>query len=291
MGKFDGVLLASDFDDTLYGPDLRIPERNLEAIRYFTGEGGYFTVATGRAHRTFAPYAPLIPMNAPAVLSNGAAIYDFAADQMLEQTHLPSSAPQDLAELMEEFPSLSLEVYHGEDIYVCRPNEITFAHLKKVNCDYTECPVPRMPAPWVKALFHAGREVLLQVQAQVLELIGGKYEAIFSNPVYLEFTRKGSTKGGMVARVAQMLGVNPGHIYCVGDNQNDIPMLELSAIPFAPANCAQEVKDWGAQILCPCGSGVIGDIVGILDGLYGDGGSCGGADRAGEHSDNQANLL
>ena len=27
MGKFDGLLLASDFDDTLYGLDLRIPER------------------------------------------------------------------------------------------------------------------------------------------------------------------------------------------------------------------------------------------------------------------------
>ena len=85
MGKFDGLLLASDFDDTLYGMDLRIPERNLEALRYFTGEGGYFAVSTGRAHRTFAPYAHLVPMNAPAVLSNGAAIYDFQADRMLEQ--------------------------------------------------------------------------------------------------------------------------------------------------------------------------------------------------------------
>ena len=51
----------------------------------------------------------------------------------------------------------------------------------------------------------------------------------------------------------------------MGDNQNDIPMLELSAIPFAPANCAQEVKDWGAQILCHCDEGVIGDIVEHLD--------------------------
>ena len=46
-------------------------------------------------------------------------------------------------------------------------------------------------------------------------------------------------------------------------------MLELSAIPFAPANCAQEVKNWGARILCHCNDGVIGDIVDILDGMYG----------------------
>ena len=76
MGKFDGLLLASDFDDTLYGLDLRIPERNLEAIRYFTGEGGRFAVATGRAYRTVAPNAHLVPLNAPAVRGKGAARED-----------------------------------------------------------------------------------------------------------------------------------------------------------------------------------------------------------------------
>ena len=36
--------------------------------------------------RTFAPFAHLVPMNAPAVLSNGAAVYDFQADKMLSPT-------------------------------------------------------------------------------------------------------------------------------------------------------------------------------------------------------------
>lgn len=46
-----------------------------------------------------------------------------------------------------------------------------------------------------------------------------------------------------------MLSIPPERVYCIGDNQNDIPMLALSAIPFAPANCAQQVKDWGARVL------------------------------------------
>ncbi|MGO5023698.1 HAD-IIB family hydrolase [Lawsonibacter sp. LCP25S3_G6] len=268
MGKFDGLLLASDFDDTLYDLTFHIPERNLEAIRYFIHQGGFFTVATGRAHRTFAPYAPMVPMNAPAVLSNGAAIYDFQKDEMVEQTLLDQRAPADLGALMGEFPSLSLEAYHGEDIYIWNPNEITMAHMKKVACDYTICPVHAMPTPWVKALFHQEHEVLVNARERLLSRWADRYEAIFSNPRYLEITRKGSTKGGMVARLAQILGVRPEHVYCVGDNQNDIPMLEKSAIPFAPANCAQEVKDWGARILCHCNDGVIGDIVEVLDKLY-----------------------
>ena len=125
-----------------------------------------------------------------------------------------------------------------------------------------------MPTPWVKVLLEQNHPYLLAVQAHLLRCWGDSFEAIFSNPRYLELTQKGSNKGGGVARVARILGVAPDHIYCVGDNQNDIPMLELSAIPFAPANCAPEVKDWGARVLCHCDDGVIGDIVDIMDGLY-----------------------
>ena len=225
MGKFDGVLLVSDFDDTLYDSHCQVPRRNLEALDRFLAQGGRFTVATGRAHRTFAPYVHLAPVNAPVVLSNGSAIYDFQKDEFLVQTYLSPSAPQDLDGVMEAFPQLGMEAYHGEDIYVFRPNWITDLHMKKVGTDYTVCPI-------------------------------------------LEITDHGCNKGGMVARLAQMLGIARENIYCVGDNQNDIPMMALSAVPFAPANCAQEVKDWGAHILCHCDDGVIGDIVEILEQRY-----------------------
>ncbi len=268
MGKFDGLLLVSDFDDTLYTPETAVPARNVEAIRYFTGEGGRFTVATGRAHRTFAPYVHLVPLNAPAILSNGASIYDFQADRPVVETRLDDGAPRDLGEVLSRFPSLSLEAYHGEDIYVWNPNEITLAHMKKVNCDYTQCPVDQMPTPWVKALFHQDHETLLAARDFLQTSCPDKYEAVFSNAWYLEITRKGCHKGGMVSRLAQLLGIRADRIYCVGDNQNDIPMLKKSAIPFAPANCAQEVRDWGARVLCSCQEGVIGDIVEILDQIY-----------------------
>ena len=32
MGKFDGLLLVSDFDDTLYDFQHRVPPRNIESI-------------------------------------------------------------------------------------------------------------------------------------------------------------------------------------------------------------------------------------------------------------------
>lgn len=269
MGKFDGVLLCSDFDDTLYDKHLRVCQRNLHALEYFIAQGGRFSVATGRAHRTFAPYVGLAPMNAPAVLSNGSVIYDFQADKMLLQTFLPPGVREDFAAVCHAFPTVGFEAYHGEDIYVYRPNWVTDMHMKKVGTSYTECGrIGDIPVPWTKAILQQDHETMLEVQQWMLERWSGKYEAIFSNRLYLEITKKGSNKGGMVARLAEILGAAPDKVYCVGDNQNDIPMLERSAIPFAPANCAQEVRDWGARILCHCDEGVIGDIVEILDAIY-----------------------
>ena len=268
MGKFHGLLLVSDFDDTLYDSHHRIPERNLQAIRYFQAEGGRFTVATGRAYSTFAPHVHLAPINAPVVLSNGSALYDFQEDRMLEQTFLAPTAPEDFESLLKEFPSLGIETYFQEDIFVWNPNYVTDAHMKKVGTEYAVCSVPEMPRPWTKVILQEEHPVGLQVQKYMLETYGDEYEAVFSNHYYLEITRKGSTKGGMVDELIRRLGIDPKKVYCVGDNQNDIPMLERSAIPFAPDNCAQEVKDWGARLVCSCSEGVIGDIVEILDKIY-----------------------
>ena len=86
MLKFNKVLLASDFDNTLVytqgalerGEDIPpMSARNREAVEYFIQNGGYFSISTGRALPAFARYAKDLPCNAPCVIANGAAIYDF----------------------------------------------------------------------------------------------------------------------------------------------------------------------------------------------------------------------
>lgn len=268
MGKFSGVLLASDFDDTLYSSKRTISPENLAAIRYFTGEGGAFTVATGRAYTTFAPCVSQVPVNVPVVLSNGSALYDFRAGRMVEQTFLPDEITEHLVELTTALPALGLEAYHGEEIYLHNPNDVTFHHLSYTRVTGVNCPLRRMPRPLSKVLLEQRREVLEQARDYILSHWGELYEAIFSNQVLLELTRKGSHKGGMVHRLARRLGVEDGNIYCVGDNENDIPMLAISAIPFAPANCAPAVKEWGARLVGSCDESCIAQIIQVLDERY-----------------------
>ena len=76
------------------------------------------------------------------------------------------------------------------------------------------------------------------------------------------------TKGGMILRLASLLGVARKDIYCIGDHNNDIPMLEVSEIGFAPENAIPEVKEWGAHIVCHCKDGALADVVEILNRRY-----------------------
>lgn len=270
MGKFDGVLFFSDYDDTLYNSRRTVSPENHAAIRYFMEEGGRFSVATGRAHRTFTPQIEKegLALNAPVVLSNGAAIYDYAAGRYLVRTHLCPETPPRMARLCRDFPDLAFEAYHGEDIYVHNPNVVTMKHLERVNVPYTLCSIGEMPTPWNKVIMEQDESYLRQIQSYILARWAGDYEAIFSNRYLLELTDKGSDKGQMVARVARLLDISPENLYCMGDNQNDLPMLALSAIPFAPANCADEVKSWGARVLGSCDEHAVAQAIEILDKRY-----------------------
>lgn len=268
MGKFDGVLLATDFDDTYFPESGVLPPENLEAVEYFTAEGGIFTIATGRAHTTFAPKLPFAPVNAPVILSNGAQLFDFATGQMILERTIPVTIAPHLEELARAVPEIGLEAYHGEDAYIWNPNRWTWYHLDKAGIGATECPISEMPQPWGKAILHQEQDILLRAQALILAEHGDRYEAIFSNFHMLELTAKGATKGGMVLELATRLGIEREHIYCAGDNQNDLSMLEIAAVGYAPADCAKEVKAWGATLLPKCADGAIAALIRDLDARY-----------------------
>ena len=82
MGIFSDVLLTVDYDRTLTAPDSTIPERNIEAIRYFIENGGAFTINTGRSVPMTKVFRDKVPVNAPLLLYNGSAAYDLAEKKL-----------------------------------------------------------------------------------------------------------------------------------------------------------------------------------------------------------------
>ena len=280
MQKFRNVLLASDFDNTLVytqgalerGEDIPpMSARNREAVDYFLANGGFFTVATGRALPAFAQFASALPVNAPCVIANGAAIYDFAGNRYVETAFLDADIYDHVDALLARFPRLCFEVYHDDRrIHVLHPNRFSRNHEHLTRAGTVEVGAFReVDLPVIKLLFEEEKPLLDEVYAFIRsQSWGERYELIFSSDHLLELTRRGATKGGMILKLAALLGVARRDIYCIGDHNNDIPMLKVSEIGFAPENATDEVQASGARIVCHCRDGALADVVDILDKRY-----------------------
>ena len=280
MGIFDGVLLASDFDNTLIYTEealrsgVAVPElspENRAALEYFMAAGGRFTVATGRALAAFLRYAGSIPMNAPAVVCNGAALYDFEKQEYLEVAMLDEAARRRGQAVLDRFPAVAVEAYHIDNvIHAVQPNEITRQHEHLTKVSVTEAPtLLDVPLPLGKLLFEADHPTLEAVREYLTEQgWSGDYELIFSGQTLLEMTAKGANKGGMIRRLADRLGISMEHVYCAGDEANDIPMLRIAAEGFAPANCVPAVRESGATIVPHARDGALAAVVAHLEKRY-----------------------
>ena len=101
MGKFDGILICSDWDGTLCsGHD--IPEVNISAIRYFQENGGKFTVCTGRYFPYIENYAEKISPNVPLISLNGACIIDLKSRKKLYEGFISTVAFDLLDQLISD---------------------------------------------------------------------------------------------------------------------------------------------------------------------------------------------
>ena len=224
MGKFSGVLLATDYDDTLYDSKGTISPENRAAIDRFLAEGGLFSISTGRSYINFVIQMERekLPVNAPVILSNGASIYDFAKEESLWLKFLPKRAPVHIAKLCAAFPELGFEAYHQDEVYAFRPNVITYRHLTRCRLRGRRRDIEDMPTPWLKVILqHPDTAVLQQAQEYLLSRWSDIYEATFSNRNLLEVTAKGANKGFSVLWLAQHLGVEQKDLYCIGNGLND----------------------------------------------------------------------
>ena len=126
-----------------------------------------------------------------------------------------------------------------------------------------------VPLPLGKIMFEEDHAVLEGVKAFLQsQPWAGEYEIFFSDRTLLEVTARGATKGGMVARLAERLGISRQHVYCAGDEANDLSMLTWAAEGFAPANCVPAVRACGATIVADADHDTLADIVSRLDKMY-----------------------
>ena len=267
---YTGVLLTVDFDRTMTAPDSTIPKRNLEAIEYFIANGGKFTVNTGRSTSTFRQYMDLIPNNVPLLLYNGSAAW--------ENGKLTRCIPieLDVWETMETvhnlFPDFNLEIQGEATHYLIDPQPEMVALCERLNWPHNIAVWGqdvglflkfalwgKPEEPQVSSVFSATEEQLRQfdeAENTLRQLFGHAVEIFRPAPRIIDVHAKGVSKLAAAKRLQEDIGARI--LVCVGDAENDIPMLDGADYAFCPADSV--VADRYENV-CNCAEGAVADVI------------------------------
>ncbi|CAG7622096.1 Cof-type HAD-IIB family hydrolase [Paenibacillus allorhizosphaerae] len=249
---FEGCLLVTDMDGTLLDRDKKISLENREAIERFVAQGGLFTIATGRIAVSARPYVEQLPVGAPAILYNGAVIYDFAQGERTWSKNLPASAKEVVERVIRRFPGIGVEVYETTNDYptIAQNNEITLRHQQIESVPFQKADrLELVPEPWIKVLFAWEPERIDEVSAAVGELTGDADVLwVRSDDKYLELLSSGASKGHALERLMQQLGISRDRCLAMGDHLNDLEMIRRAGVGVAVANAHPELL--GAAVHC-----------------------------------------
>ena len=267
MGKFDNVLLASDFDGTLNDDRGETPESVLDAIRYFTANGGYFTASTGRTYQGLRRYAHTALFNAPALLSNGAMAWDWANARIAFLDGIGEEGVPFVREFCAAFPQVSVEMYPFNETYAIHISPTTERHFTNQGIGYTVIDDPQeAPRPWAKVMLCCanGESALVQDFLRAHTEIG----FLPTDGTFVEVLRKGVNKGTGLLKLADLLGVPHTQVYAAGDGYNDVDMLRAAAAAFVPCSGSAEALSAATHVVRSNNDGAIAHAIEILDTIY-----------------------
>ena len=272
MGIFSDVLLTVDFDRTMTGPDSTIPERNLEAIRYFIENGGAFTINTGRSLPMTKVFRNIVPVSAPLLLYNGSAAYDLQTGTVLNPALIPLEQAETIRRAMALFPDMTVEIQGLDAHYIFEENPAWDAFSEGNNCAWGHAKPEDDLGPFMKfalygrigsasvaALYEYTQEEILrfdQVEQQLKDEFGEYCEVFRAAPKIIDVHAKGVSK----ANAARALQKNLGRsiLICVGDGENDVSMLDDADFSFCPGDAIVAGR---YPNVCNCADGAVADVI------------------------------
>ena len=272
MAIYSDILLTADYDRTITAPDSSIPERNLEAVRYFMENGGAFTVNTGRSVPMTVVFRDRVPVNAPLLLYNGSAAYDPAENRITFAHLINLNQAEVIRTCQEAFPDMTVEIQGIDAHYRVSENPAWDAFSENQNCAHAAAKPEDDLGPFMKfSLYGEIRDISMshmyqgteeelrrmdEVEAKLNELFGECCEVFRATPRIIDVHAKGVSKGRSARELQQQLGRKI--LVCVGDGENDISMLQEADYAFCPGDAV--VKDRFENV-CNCAEGAVADVI------------------------------
>lgn len=246
----DIQLLVLDIDGTIAGESNQIRNPVKQAIRAVLAKGIPVAIATGRMYRSALRFHQDIGSNLPLIVYQGALIKDPATDKILRHQPVPKKMALQLLDYFEqpELRSLlSVHFYIDDRLYVREITKETQIYADRSGIE----PIP--VGDLRRVLNDEPTKVLaLSDDREAIEhLLGTLRQQYTPAELYLttsvatffEATNPWANKGAAVRYLAEeVLGLQASNVMAIGDNFNDLEMLEYAGVGVAMGNAPTQVQ-------------------------------------------------
>jgi 5-amino-6-(5-phospho-D-ribitylamino)uracil phosphatase len=268
-------LLAIDIDGTLLDSRGRVPDAHRDALVEASAQGVAIALVTGRSFHFTQPVVAHLPVSLTLICNNGAVVKSPGGETLLRHVLSRGAARRVLAETRHLEDSVAVVFDRPDERQIVfermdwsHPNRRGYYEKNKAYISQapaalaevlTEDPIQVMfngsVAP-MRALAHALRAMPIADQFTVAIT---EYEARdFS---LLDINGAGCSKGSTLARWVAARGWTAADVAAVGDNLNDVEMLDFAGTAFVMGNAADALKARGYRLTGTHDAGGLADAV------------------------------
>jgi len=246
-------LFVADMDGTLLNDNKELTDINIQTIKKLQDSGTKFAVATGRHDSMIKSYLKHLDLRVPVISCNGAIVREPFSDQIFLSQALPREQSLHVIEICKE-SKVGFHIYGHERIFGENLNhKMLYYHdlnktlppdeqTKLVVVPDCRDIVLNAPEPLYKFLIISEEKLGLgDIIAQLSELDG--LTVTRSMPLLCDVMKSGITKAYALQRLAESLGIKREEIAAIGDQHNDIDLIEYAGLGIAVANAEDALKE------------------------------------------------
>ncbi len=249
-------LIGIDVDGTLLDTRGQIPQQNIDAIHDAVAAGIHVALVTGRSYPFARPIADPLPSSLTLIVSNGAVergmdgstfarrlLNREVARSVLKSTrpfrHAAALVFDRDADRQVIFETMDWE-HPGRKAYWAR-NQSLIAQSVPLEDALVEDPIQVMFNGGVEAM----QSLVESLRTEARDFAVSLTEYVHRDFSLIDVTAPSATKGLALAWRAEQLGITRDEVMAVGDNFNDLEMLEFAGVPVVMANAVPGLKERG----------------------------------------------
>jgi Cof subfamily protein (haloacid dehalogenase superfamily) len=236
-------LLVVDLDGTVRSRVHGVTSGVRAAVKAAQGRGVRVCVATGRMWRSAAPWVRTLGADSPVILYNGGQVLEFTTGRTLYERRLPRMAAHEALALSRADAEVQSLLYVGDRVYAERQHPLSDAYAVDDGLSYEI--VPSLDSLLTedphKVLIIGAPDRTDALQGAVRRA-GIPVHTVKSEPVYLEILPPGVSKGSALQAMVDALGVPIEETIAVGDNWNDLEMIEAAGLGVAMGHAPEGVR-------------------------------------------------